>query len=173
MDSFSSTVGAGGPNVGGNSGRFFIRLKDFDERDEHVDTIINRLRAKLSGFPGINVFLVNPPSINVGGRASKSLYQYTLQGPDTAELYKAGTELEAALRELPQLRDVTSDLQIRNPEVRVDIDRDKAAALGLSVHQVEDALQSAYGTRQVSTILAPDNDYQVILELLPEYQRDA
>ena len=173
VDSFSSTVGAGGPNVGGNSGRFFIRLKDFDERDEHVDTIINRLRAKLSGFPGINVFLVNPPSINVGGRASKSLYQYTLQGPDTAELYKAGTELEAALRELPQLRDVTSDLQIRNPEVRVDIDRDKAAALGLSVHQVEDALQSAYGTRQVSTILAPDNDYQVILELLPEYQRDA
>lgn len=172
VEAFSSTAGAGGPNVGGNSGRLFIRLKDRSERPEHVDSVINRLRAKLGNFPGINVFLVNPPSINVGGRSSKSLYQYTLQGPDTEELYAAGVKVEQVLRELPQLRDVTSDLQIKNPEVYVDIDRDKAAALGISVKQVQEALQSAFGTREVSTILAPNNDYQVILELLPEYQRD-
>ena len=171
VEGFTSTVGAGGPNLGANAGRLFIKLKPRHERDK-VDVILQRLRKKLSGFPAIQVFLVNPPSINIGGRAAKSLYQYTIQGPDTDALYRAGADMERALRALPDLQDVTSDLQLKNPQTRVDIDRDRAAALGVSVQQIEVALQSAYGSREISTIYAPTNDYKVFVELLPEFQTD-
>ncbi|MEB3286793.1 MAG: efflux RND transporter permease subunit [Vampirovibrionales bacterium] len=154
-----------------NAGRIFLTLKPPGER-EKADRIIQDLRPQLAQVTGISTFLQVPPSIRLGGRLSKSLYQYTLQSPDTEKLYKATTELEQKLKLLPDLQDVTTDLQVKNPELNVTIDRDKASALGLTQQQIENALSSAFGTRQVSTIYAPTNDYQVILELAPEYQRD-
>ncbi|MDR3044718.1 MAG: efflux RND transporter permease subunit [Desulfovibrio sp.] len=171
--SFTSIVGSGGPNLGGNAGRLVIMLKDRHERKETPEQIIQRLRPRLNTLPGIQAFVSNPPSINIGGRTTKSLYQYTIQGPDTDELYRVAPLLEERMRTLPGLQDVTSDLQLKNPEVRVTIHRDKAAALGVSAQRVEEALQSGFSSRQVSTIYAPTNDYAVLLELLPEYQRDA
>lgn len=169
IDGFMSSIGGGG---GSNTGRFFMRLKPRDQRKLSADEIIQELRPKLAEVPGIRVFLKNIPSIQVGGTSSKSQYQYTLQGQDTDELYRSAGDLEAKLRELPELMDVTSDLQMSNPQVRVDINRDKVAALGLTVLQVEDALAYAYGSRQVSSIFAPTNQYKVILELDPLYQGD-
>jgi HAE1 family hydrophobic/amphiphilic exporter-1 len=117
--------------------------------------------------------MVNQPPINLGGQqGARSLYQFTLQDTDTAELYRWAPVFEQKLRELPGIEDVSSDLQIRNPQIQVDMDRDKIAALGLTVNQVETALYNAYGTRQVSQIYAPNNQYQVILQVAPQYQRD-
>ncbi|MDP3773861.1 MAG: efflux RND transporter permease subunit [Gemmatimonadales bacterium] len=163
---FMSSVG------GGNNGRLQIRLKPRSERDLDADGVIRVLQRKLAVVPGIQVFLSNPPPIRVGGRVSKSLYQFVLQSPDIDGLYEGAALLERRMRDLSILQDVTSDLQIRNPQVRVEIDRDRASSLGLTVAQIESALYDAYGTRQVSTILTPDNQYAVIMELLPQYQRD-
>ncbi len=173
VEAFSSSVGASGPNAAGNQGRIFIRLKDRDQRRLSADQVIQELRAKASALPGIRIFLQNPPPIRIGGQLTKSLYQLTLQGPDTEELYRRAGELESRLRELPGLQDVTSDLQLRNPQVDVSIDRDRALALGVSAQQIEDALYSAFGSRWISTIYAPTNEYRVLLELLPERQREA
>jgi HAE1 family hydrophobic/amphiphilic exporter-1 len=134
--------------------------------------VIEELRPKLATVPGVRVFLQNPPPIRIGGYLTKSQYQFALQSPDTADLFKFAPLLEAKLRELPQLQDVTTDLQIQKPQVNVDIDRDRAAMLGLSAEQVQEALFTGYASRQVSTIYAPNNEYQVIMELLPEYQRE-
>ena len=172
VETFMSVVGGGGPNSAGNTGRFMIRLKNRAERNETADQLIAKLRPKMNTLPGIQTFLVNPPVLNVGGRSTKSLYQYTLQNPDTAELYRYAGIMENALRGLPQLQDVTSDLQLKNPEVRLTINRDKAASLGVSPRQVEVALQSAFGSREVSTIYAPTNSYAVIMELAPRYALD-
>jgi HAE1 family hydrophobic/amphiphilic exporter-1 len=172
VDSFSSSIGASGPNAAGNQGRIFIRLKDRSERRLSADEIIQELRVKAAQVPGIRIFLQNLPPIRIGGQLTKSVYQLTLQGPDTDELYRRATELEARLHDLPGLQDVTSDLQIHNPQVDVGIDRDRALALGVSAHQIEDALFSAFGSRWISTIYAPNNEYRVLLELLPEDQRD-
>jgi HAE1 family hydrophobic/amphiphilic exporter-1 len=172
IHTFMSTVGAGGPNPAGNSGRLSIRLKPRSERTESADELIQKLRPKLSSFPGIRVFLTNPPPINIGGRTTKSLYQYTLQGPDQEELYKYTTQIEERLRAEPFLMDVTSDLQLKNPEIQVHILRDKAAALGLTAFQIEDALRSAYASREISTIYTPTNSYRVLIEVSPEYQKD-
>ncbi|MBM4274327.1 MAG: efflux RND transporter permease subunit [Deltaproteobacteria bacterium] len=172
VDSFMSAVGAGGPNVAGNSGRMFLRLKPRDQRKKSVDEIIQELRPRLNAVAGIQAFPQNLPPIRFGGMLTKSLYQITLQSPDTEELYRFAPMLEARMRALPDLQDVTSDLQIKNPQVTVEIDRDKAAALGVTAHQVEDALYNAYGSRQISTIYAPNNQYKVILELEPRYQMD-
>jgi HAE1 family hydrophobic/amphiphilic exporter-1 len=120
----------------------------------------------------MRVFLQIPPTIRIGGRLTKSQYQYTLQGSDIGELYRYAPMLEAKMRTLPGLLNVTSDLQITNPQVEVDIDRDKAAQLGVSMRSIEETLYYAYGSRQVSTIYAPNNQYQVIMELEPQYQRD-
>jgi HAE1 family hydrophobic/amphiphilic exporter-1 len=171
VESFMSSVGAGGPNIAGNSGRMFLRLISRSQRPG-VDDIIEELRPKLAQTPGIQVFLQNLPLIRIGGMLTKSLYQFTLQSPDTQELYKYAPLLEVKMRDLPGLQDVTSDLQIKSPQVNVEIDRDKAEVLGVTAHQIEDALYSAYGSRQISTIYAPDNQYKVIIELEPRYQRD-
>jgi HAE1 family hydrophobic/amphiphilic exporter-1 len=168
---YNSSVGAGGSSTTVNAGRIFMRLAPRGERDG-ADAVIDRLRRKLAGVPGIRAFVQVPPPIRVGGTLTKSLYQLALQGPDTEELYRAAPALEARLRDLPGLVDVASDLQIKSPQVRVEIDRDRALALGVSAQQVEDALYTSYGTRQVSTIYAPNNQYRVIMELLPRYQRD-
>ena len=168
---FMSSAGARGSS-GGNAGRFIISLKPRRERQQSADEVVQALRRKLAGVAGIRAFPVNPPLINVGGRSTKSQYQYTLQGTDPDELYSASERLLVRLRGLSELQDVTTDLQLKNPELDVDINRDLASSLHVSAEQVETALFNAYGSRQVSTILAPDNQYQVILELLPEYQAE-
>jgi len=172
QEEFMSFVGNIGPSASTNTGIIFIHLKPRSERALGVDQIIQRLRPKLASVPGINAYLQNPPLIQVGGQLTKSLYQLTLQSPDTKELFHYAPILEAGMARMPRLRDVTSDLQIRNPQVTVEIDRDKAVSLGVSAQQIEDALYSAYGTREVSTIYAPNNEYKVITELEPRYQRD-
>jgi hydrophobic/amphiphilic exporter-1 (mainly G- bacteria), HAE1 family len=172
VESFNSTVGAGGPNLTGNTGRMFIRLKPRSERKLSADQVIQELRPKLAKVPGIQIFLINPPVINIGGRISKALYQFTLQSPNTAELYRNGALFESRLRALPELQDVTSDIQLKSPQINIQIDRDKAKALDVSAQQIEDALYTAYGSRQISTIYAANNAYQVIMELEPEYQKD-
>ena len=134
--------------------------------------MIQELRPKLAKIPGIQVFLQNPPPIRIGGQLTKGQYQFTLQSPEIKELYEYAPKLEAKMRELPGLQDVNSDLQIKNPQVNVEIDRDKASALRVTANQIEDALYSAYGARQISTIYTPINQYQVIIELEPQYQMD-
>ena len=168
---FISSVGGGGGGTS-NQGGMFIRLKPRRERKLSADQVVNGLRMKMARIPGIRVFMVNPPAINIGGRSGSGLYQFTLQSSDLRSLYSATPALEARLRANSLLRDVNSDLRISNPEVDLIIDRDQAASLGVTPQAIEDALYSAYGTRQISTILAPNNQYLVIMELLPEYQRD-
>ncbi|MGZ4846051.1 MAG: efflux RND transporter permease subunit, partial [Candidatus Angelobacter sp.] len=168
---YMSTVGGGGVNAALNSGRIFARLTDRKTRP-HVDKIIEELRPKLAQIPGINVYLQNLPPIRIGGALTKSQYQFTLQSPDTNELYQYAPLLEQKLRGIQQLQDVTSDLQIKNPQVTVNINRDKAAALNVDPRTLEDALYSAYGARQISTIYAPNNQYKVIMELEPQYALD-
>ena len=158
-------------NVGnGNTGRSFVTLKPRAEREETVNDFIRRMRPELAQIPGIKSFMQNPPTIRIGGRLSKSQYQYTLQSPDTAELYAMAPKLQEELAADPMFLDVTSDLQSANPQVDMQIDRDKAAALGISVRAIQDALASAYGSRRVSTIYAPNDAYEVIMELIPEQQ---
>jgi hydrophobic/amphiphilic exporter-1 (mainly G- bacteria), HAE1 family len=173
VEAFMSNAGTRpGGIAGGNTGSLILRLKPRSERSQSVDEIIQGLRPKLAQVPGIRVFLQNPPAISVGGRVTKSQYQYTLQGTDVDELYRIAPQLAAKIQELPGFVDVNTDLQLRNPQVNIDIDRDKAASLGISAEQIEDALYSAYGSRQISTIYADTNQFQVILELKPEYQLD-
>jgi HAE1 family hydrophobic/amphiphilic exporter-1 len=172
VDSFSSQAGAGGPSPTGNLGRIFITLKPRSKRRLNADEVIQELRPKLATVPGIQVFLQNPPPIRIGGQLTKSQYQITLQSPEIKELHEHAPILEAKMRELPGLQDVTSDLQIKSPQVNVEIDRDKASALHVTATQIEDALYSAYGARQISTIYTPINQYQVIIELEPQYQLD-
>jgi HAE1 family hydrophobic/amphiphilic exporter-1 len=172
VDAYMSSVAGGGGSSSSNQGRFFIRLKPRHERELSADQVAGRLRAALAQVPGLRAFVVNPPAINIGGRGASSLYQFTLQSADLEELYAAAPALEAELRNDPRLRDVNSDLRISNPEVEMEIDRDRAASLGITPQAIEETLFSAYGSRQVSTILAPNNQYYVILEVLPELRRD-
>jgi len=165
-----SQVGSGGRSL--NQGQLNIYLKPRSERPQ-VDQVIQELRPKLAAVPGISVYLRNDPPIRIGGISSKALYQFTLQGASTSELFAASQDFLSKMQQLPGLVDVTNDLQIKNPQINVVIDRDKSSALGVTANQVEDALYSAYGFRQVSTIFAPNNQYRVILELQPQYQRDA
>jgi len=172
VDSFMSSVGAGGSSIASNSGRIIIRLKPRSERRLSADEIIQELRKKVARVIGINMFMQNLPPIRIGGQLTKSQYQFALQSPDTEELYQYTAILEAKLRELPQFQDVTSDLQIKNPQINVEIDREKASALGVTAQQVEDALSTAYASQQVSTIYTPNNQYMVITEVEPKYQMD-
>jgi HAE1 family hydrophobic/amphiphilic exporter-1 len=172
IETFMSSLTAGGIGDTQNMGRLGIMLKPRAHRKHSADEIIQELRPKLTTVPGMRVFLQVPPSIRIGGMMTKSLYQYTLQGADIEELYRVSRDMQARIAALPMLQDVTSDLQITSPKVRVEIDRDKASALGITADQVENALYDAYGNRQVSTIYTPTNQYWVILELDPAYQED-
>ena len=202
VESTFSLAGAGFAGFAGNSGIFFCHLKPSAQRQlappptrqgimkvpgamtvyswlnrlspRHMSTddVIDELRPKLFTVPGMFAFMQNPPPISIGGRFTSSPYQFTLQDTDTEELYRYGAELTAKMRQLPGLVDVNSDLQIANPQVNVEIDRDKASALGVTAFQIEDALTSAYGDRQISIIYRPERAYRVILELDPRYQRD-
>jgi HAE1 family hydrophobic/amphiphilic exporter-1 len=167
--SFTANVGGFGGNTGG---RLNVDLKPRDQRELSADQVIEELRPKFARVPGVRVVLSNPPAIRIGGMQSRAQYQFSLQDPDTEELYRVAPGFEAALRNVPGLLDVTSDLQIRNPELSVTLDREQIAALGLTVDQVESALSSAYGSRQISQIFAPNDEYQVIMQVAPEYQQD-
>ena len=171
VQSYASTVGAGGRNSGGNAGTIFIGLKPLNQR-KSADEIVEGLRPKLSREPGLRVILQNPPSLNIGGQFSRSTYQVTLQAASTAELYDGASIMEKKMRELPTIQDVNSNLQINTPQINVDIDRKQAASRGVTVAQVETALGSAFGSRQISTIYSPTNEYQVIMEVKPEFQKD-
>ncbi len=189
-----SLAGAGGPSGGSNSGIFFSHLKDHPPTSDqfvakvedilHIhhkpfgsqyrlistDQVIQELRPKLAAIPGVLVFMQNPPPIQLSAHLTKSQYQYTLEGPDTTELYKDALLLESKIEKLPGFQDVTTDLQNDNPQVNIHIDRDKASALGVTAAQIESALTTAYGEGQISTIYAPTNEYWVIAELQPQYQ---
>ncbi len=165
----SNNVGRGSLNTGSVQ----VDLKPRAERALSVDEVIAALRPKLAQVPGLRIYMLNQPSINLGGQGgARSLYQFTLQDTDTEELYRFAPILEAKLREVPGIEDVSSDLQLKNPQIRVEMDRTKIATLGLTVSQVETALYNAYGTRQVSQIYAPNNQYQVILQVAPEFQNN-
>jgi len=168
VEAFMSSAGGRGTS---NTGMLFLRLKPRDQRPP-ADVVLARLRPRLAAVPGIRVYLQNPPALQIGGRMSRAQYQLTLQASNTAELFRRAPELEARIRQVPGLIDVSSDLQLKNPQIQVAIDRDRASAMGITAQQIEDSLYSAYGQRQVSTIFSPTNQYRVILELLPDYQND-
>ncbi len=170
--SFMSAVGAGGIRPTANTGTIFMVLKPHDERKSTPDQIIQRLRPKLAAIPGIKVYMQNPPVIRIGGQITAAQYQYTLQDTDLNELYEWTGTLTQKIRQLPGFVDVTNNLNNLSPVVSLDIDRDKLASLGLTYGQVEDALQSAFSARQVSTIYGATAQYQVILEVTPEFQAD-
>jgi hydrophobic/amphiphilic exporter-1 (mainly G- bacteria), HAE1 family len=167
VDHYMSRVGQGTTN----QGSITLRLKPRSQRPS-ADEIVRQLQPQLAAIPGIRTYLQVPPVIRIGGRNAKAQYQFTMQGADIDELYENAAKLEARLRTIPSLQDVTTDLQIKNPQVQVQIDRDHAARLGVTVQQIEEALYDAYGSRQVSTIYTDNNQYWVIQELLPEYQLD-
>ena len=170
---FMSAIGLGGSTVSGNNGRIFMRLKDRSERRQNVTEIIQDLRRQFAQIPGFNVFPQNPPLIRVGGMLTKALYQFSLQDTDTQELFTNTPVLMRKIAEQKDIfQDVTSDLQIANPQVVVDIDRDKASALGVTAAQIENGLYDAFGSRQSSTIYGDLAEYWVVFEVLPEFQRD-
>jgi len=169
---FMCAVGVGGPSGSSNQGRMYLVLKPRGERTRSADELVQDFRVKLAAVPGIRVMPINPPVINLGaGRVSKALYQYTLLGADTDELYRSAAVLEEKIRQLPNFQDVSSDLQMKNPQLNVEIDRDQAFVRNVTPMQIEAALGYAYGGIQISTIYTPNNQYQVILELQKPYQR--
>ena len=174
VEAFMSTIGGtAATNLGGpNYGQLTIRLKPRNQRKRGVAQIIADLRPKLADIPGINVYLQNPPTINLSGQITKSQYQFSMQSANKTELYENAVKMQKLIAELPQLEDVTSNLAITAPEVDVSIDRDKAAAMQTDANAVESAFYDAYGQHWVSTIYAAVNEYKVLLELQRQYQAD-
>lgn len=168
---FSSSVGSSGSSSTTNSGRMFVSLKPRSERPP-AQEIVNKLRAQMAAVPGIRAFPQVPPTVRIGGRSTKSPYQFTLSGVDLKQLFEVAPKIESLMASLPELADVTSDLQITSPQVFVEVNRNKASAVGLTATQVEDALYNAYGSRQVSSIYTPTNQYFVVLEVDPKYRAD-
>jgi len=172
IESFNSSVGAGGARPTANTGSIFMLLKPRHERKLSADEVIQQLRPKLATVPGIKVYMQNPPAIRIGGQITVAQYQYTLQDTDLDELYLWTDTLTKGIRQLPGFIDVANNLNNSSPVIALDIDRDKLATLGLTFSQVEDALQSAFSSRQISTIYGATNQYQVILEVAPEFSAD-
>jgi HAE1 family hydrophobic/amphiphilic exporter-1 len=170
IDSFISVAGGIRGFTSANNGIFFIHLLPKSQRQASADEIVQTLRVELNQIPGLRIYIQNPPTLEVSGHATKAQYQYTLQSPNIDELYRYSDVLLKKIRETKGFLDVATDLLIKNPQVTVNIDRDKTSAYGLTAGQIEDSLYFAYGSRQISTILAPNNQYQVIIELEPEYQ---
>jgi HAE1 family hydrophobic/amphiphilic exporter-1 len=170
VDAFMSAIGGGTSGSTSNQGRLIMRLKPRNQRPS-ADVIVQDLRKQLSVVPGLKVYPQVLPPIRLGGSLTKALYQFTLFGSDLNELYAASQKMEAKMRDLPGLQDVNSDLLISSPQLRVEIKRDRASTLGITPQQIEDALYSAYGSRQVSTIYTPTNQYFVIMEMAPEFQK--
>ncbi|MBS7812487.1 efflux RND transporter permease subunit [Roseococcus pinisoli] len=171
VDAVVSNLGAVGGSASINQGRLFVQLKPRSERPD-IQTVMQDLRRAAGGVPGMRIFVQPIQNINFGARQSRTLYLYTMQGLRLDELYDWAPRLEAALSRVPQLQDVNTDLQLDSPVVLVNVDRDRATALGVSIDQVRQALFSAFGARQISTIYGQANAYPVIVEALPEDQRD-
>ena len=165
----NSTVGTGGPNSVGNSGRMLVALKPRKERDD-LETIRARLRRNANVVPGLAIYFQPIQNINLGGKLTKGYYQYTLQSNDTEALYRLAPEMRDKIAKIDGLLDVNTDLYVTNPQVTIEVDREKAAVYGVTVDQVRQELYNAFGVRQVATIYSPVNYYQVILETQPEYQ---
>jgi HAE1 family hydrophobic/amphiphilic exporter-1 len=172
IEAFNSSAGTGMGGGSGNQGRLFVRLRPRSQRTLSPEQVIENLRPKLDAIAGMRTYLQNPPLVRIGGMQSRSLYQFTLQSPDIATLFKTAGDFERQMRALPLLSDVTSDLLIASPMLTVEIDRDRAASLGVTEEQIEGALYDAYGSRQVSSIYTSIDTYWVIMELKPEFQRD-
>jgi HAE1 family hydrophobic/amphiphilic exporter-1 len=169
----NSTIGPGGPAPTANIGRIFVALKPRNERQDGVQTVIDRLRAATANsVPGLVVRFRAVQNLNISGRPSQGEYQYTMTSSDTDTLYRVAPEIQARITELGMVRDVSTDLDLRNPQMNIEIDREKAAVYGISIEQVRQELFNAFGSRQVATIYTPDDDYQVILESKPEFQAD-
>jgi hydrophobic/amphiphilic exporter-1 (mainly G- bacteria), HAE1 family len=171
VEAAMSFVGAGGSSPSLNLGRITITLKPFKQR-KPADQVVRELRPKIANVLGAKVFVNNVPAIRIGGQLTKSPYQYVVRSASVEELYHWAPLIEQKLRTMPGLVDVTSDLQIKQPQVTVQIEREKASALGVSAQSIEQALNNAYGARQVSTIYTATNQYWVILELAQRYQTD-
>ena len=170
VEAVNSSIGAIGSLSGpANQGRYFMKLKPRAER-AHAAVVAQELRRDLAAIPGFRVYPQLLPPIRLGGTFSRALYQFTLYGSDLKELYTGAQLMEARMRGLAGLQDVNSDLQLSSPQLRVEIRRERAATLGITPQQIEDALYSAFGSRQVSTIYTPTNQYWVIMELAPEFQ---
>jgi HAE1 family hydrophobic/amphiphilic exporter-1 len=172
VDYVNSTVGAGGPNPTQNIGRMFIALKPKKERGINSTEIIQRLRRTANVVPGMRVTFQNVQNINITGRISKAEWQYTLQSSDTEALYRIAPEMRDRIEKIPGLADVSTDLYIKNPQMAIEIDREKAAVYGITIDQIRQELFNAFGARQVATIYTATNDYQVILESQPQFQAD-
>jgi HAE1 family hydrophobic/amphiphilic exporter-1 len=170
IDSFFAGIGGGGPIGALNNGLMFVHLKD--QRKLNADQVIDELRPKVSQIPGMIVFIQNPPPLQLTAHFTKAIYQLTLQSPHISELYHFAPLLESKLRAMKDLTDVNSDLEIKNPQVSIAINRDKARAMGISAQALEDALYNSYGSRQISTIYAADDEYWVEMELEPRYQAE-
>ena len=176
VDAVMSTAGQGtGGVVGENVGRYIIRLKDREKREvgATADEVIQQIRRDARGIQGVRLFLSNPPAIRIGGTLSTSDYLFVMTGTNLKNLYQPGQEMEARLRALPLVQDVSSNLELRNPEIQVRVMRDRAAALGISSQQVEQALFNAFGGRQVSTLYGAQDQYAVMMEIDRKYQADA
>jgi HAE1 family hydrophobic/amphiphilic exporter-1 len=167
---FMSALGGGGSAGATNQGTLFMTLKPLGERPP-ADVCVFEITKRLSGIPGLRVYLQNPPSIPIGGRQSKALYQYTLQSSDLEALYDGTGKLVQALQKVPVVTDVTSDLLNINPQVTISIDRERAGSLGITPLQIEKTLSDAYNQQQVSTIYTTSNEYWVVMEVLPAAQR--
>ena len=169
----ASIGGTTSTNLGGpNYGSLVVHLKPRSQRQLGVNDLIKKLRPQLAAYPGMKAYPQNPPTIQIGGKVTKSVYQFSMQSPDKEELYAAANKLAGEMQEIPGLVDVTTDVAVTTPQVNLTIDRDKAAAMGVNANQIENSLYDAYGQRWVSTIYGSANEYKVLLELLPKYQAD-
>jgi HAE1 family hydrophobic/amphiphilic exporter-1 len=169
----ASVGGATATTLGGpNFGELMVHLKPRHSREKSVDEVIKELRPQLAAIPGMKIYLQNPPTVRIGGKVSKSLYQFSMHSPEKAELYAAAEHFTRKVAELPGVEDVTNDVAVSTPQVNLTIDRDKAAAMQINANQIENALYDAYGPRWVSTIYGSVNEYKVLLELKPEFQAD-
>ena len=172
VDGVVGFVGSTGGNSSENTARMFIQLKPFAQRDVSAQEVIQRLRPQVAAVPGAKFFMQAGQDINVGGRLAKTEFQYTLTSTDAEELNHWAPIIEQAMTKLPELQDVTSDQQIASPHLAIDIDRDTASRLGLSLSQIDQTLYDAFGQRQVATIYASSTQYKVVLEVLPSFQAD-
>jgi HAE1 family hydrophobic/amphiphilic exporter-1 len=173
VESFFAMTGGNFGGQSGATGRLMVNLKPRRQRKASVNDIVNRLRPKLNRFTGLRVFASIPQAIRIGGRMAKSGYDFTMYGPDTAQLYAEAPKFERIVAGLPGLQDVSSDLQIKTPRMNIKLDRDRAAALNLNWIGVSNTLYDAFGPRLASTIYSPTNQYRVLLEIDPQYQQHA
>jgi multidrug efflux pump len=165
-----NVIAFSGGNTAQNQGRMFVTLKPLNQRKVSIDQVINRIRPKTSHVPGATLFFQAAQDLQIGGRFANAQYQYTLSGEDLAELYAWAPKLTDKLKQIPILKDVSSDQQVRGLQQNVIIDRDTAARLGITPSQIDNVLYDAFGQRQISTIYQTLNQYHVVLEVDPQYQ---